>query len=361
MSGITSFKARKIIFPLTLVFFLISVFFCGAPKTVSGKEQFKMRIAHTNSPKDARHLALELYKAMIEVRTGGQIKVEIYPSGQLGNEPEAFKGVMLGTIEATSGCIDGYMPQFLKEANVLSIPYLYPSEAVWCEVFYGEFGKEFADLVLRTTGMRVLGFTTAGYAGIGNNVRPLRKPEDLKGLKIRSMPSPALMKFLSAAGGNPVPLAWAEVYGALQHKVVDGVMTSVMIWEDAGLDEVLKYGTATYQTLAFDGLMVNEKWFKGLPSDFQAILKEAALVWRQYQNGLKLKKEHEAAGRLEKKGVKMHICSREEINSFKEVTQKPIIAWVIKEKLGGDRTWVDKILKASKQAQEEVDRLWLAD
>ena len=149
-----------------------------------------------------------------------------------------------------SGAIAGYF----KPAMVLDIPYLFSSAPVAWKVLDGKFGDELAAALLDKTGMRVLAYGETGFRNFTNSKRPIKSPEDLKGLKIRVMETPLYITLVKALGAAPTPIAWTETYTSLQQGVVDGQENPVSVIIQAKFAEVQKYLTLDGHTYGADFL-----------------------------------------------------------------------------------------------------------
>ena len=216
-----------------------------------------------------------VFKNLVESGSNGDIKVDIFPDSQLGKGNEVLQQVKSGVIQLgihTTGEIASVYPLI----SVLDLPFAFPNHAVAYEVFDGPFGKKLAGDISNKTGMLCLGFgDSGGYFQITNSKRPIKAVEDLKGLKIRTMALPTHQSFISSLGGQPVAIAWPEVYTALQTGVADGQMNPMTIIEFAKLYEVQKYMTITNHLFAPQMWMVNQQFWDGL-SDSEKTLVRAS-------------------------------------------------------------------------------------
>ncbi|HVP13250.1 MAG TPA: TRAP transporter substrate-binding protein DctP, partial [Phycisphaerae bacterium] len=184
-----------------------------------------------------------VFKSLVEAGTNGGITVQTFPNGQLGKDNEVLEQVKSGVIESgifsTGGFAGGY-----PLIGVLDVPFAFPNISTTYAVFDGPFGQRLAADIKKKTGMTVLGFgDSGGFFQITNNKRPITSPADMVGLKIRTMGLDTHKAIISALGGQPTALAWAEVYTALQTGVADGQMNPVPIIAFAKFQEVQKYLT----------------------------------------------------------------------------------------------------------------------
>jgi C4-dicarboxylate-binding protein DctP len=289
------------------------------------------------------------FKRLVEARSDGRIKVEIYPNCQLGSEREMYESVIMGTTQMTwcsSAPISGWVPEMM----VLSIPYLFSGPEVAYKVLDGQFGRELSDLVIKKAGMRFLSYSHIGFRHFTNNVRPIRSPKDMKGLKIRTREDPAEMKIVQSLGASPTPIAWGELYTALQQGVVDGEENPTSMIQVSKLYEVQKYLTLDGHVFGVNPVTINEKFYQSLPQDLKLIVadsaKTAALAYRgmlEYGNAIDLED-------LSKKGMQIYSPTTAELAEFKAATQGPVKSFVA-GKIGN--AWVDKLMNAVAAADKE--------
>lgn len=290
------------------------------------------------------------FKHTVEARSGGRITVEVYPSAQLGGEREAVEGVKLGTIEMTSTA-DGPISGFVSEVLVLGIPYLFSSEPVAWKVMDGPFGAELAEEVRKKTGIRVLAYGETGFRNFTNSTRAVRGPDDMKGLKIRTMENPAHVAMVKAMGANPTPIPWPEVYTSLQTKVVDGQENPVSTIVYAKLNEVQKYLTLDGHLYSPDFIFINDKFFLSLPPDLRNVVKEAAMLGGNVGRSIQQINSLLGLETLRKAGMEIYAPSKAELQAFRKATQGPVIKFV-EEKAG--KRWVEKVQKAVAEAEASL-------
>ncbi len=312
----------------------------------------ELKVAHVN-PADVfasgKGAAGAVLKNIIESETGGGVEVKLFPASQLGGERELIEGTKIGTIQMSlvSAAISG----FYKEAQVLDIPYLFSNAPVAWKVMDGWFGKEMAEDCLKKTGMRVLAYGETGFRNFTNSKLPIKSPADMKGLKIRVMESPVYVNMVKALGAAPTPIAWPETYTALQQKVVDGQENPIATIVFAKLFEVQKYLILDNHSYGVDFFLINEKFYQGLPKETRQIVKAAAINAGLCGKGLQQTNSAIGLAQLKEKGMEIYSPNQKERAMFREAAQKPVIEYIEKQ-IG--RTWVDKLLKAVKEAEAEL-------
>ncbi len=337
----------KRIFSCFLILCVV-VLFAGA---ASAKIVIKVANAGPDVPNNRTVKAVEIFKQMVEKGTNGEIEVNAYHASKLGNEREALEGVRMGTIEMAT-LSSGPVPGFFDAAVVFDIPYLFSSAPAAWKVFDGAFGKEFSKAFLDKTGVRILSISENGYRHFTNNVREIKSPADMKGLKIRTMENPAHMQMVKALGADPTPIAFGELYMALQQKVVDGMECPVVLIHDMKFYEVQKY-------MILDGHLynpiftfMNEKFYKTKLNDKQRkIVDEAAMVLAHAHNGFSQEANIEGLSKLKAKGMEIYQPTPAELKQFRDIAQ-PAGLKFIREKAGNE--WTDKILKAADGAEKEI-------
>lgn len=289
------------------------------------------------------------FKGLVEGATGGNVIVKVFPASQLGNERELIEGTKIGTIQMSfvSGAIAG----FYKPAQVLDIPYLFASGPVAWKVMDSWFGKEMAADILKQTGMRVLAYGETGFRNFTNSNRPIKSPADMKGLKIRVMETPVYVNMVKALGAAPTPIAWSEVYTALQQKVVDGQENPVATIMQAKLYEVQKYLTLDGHSYGVDFFLINDKFYQSLPQETQQIIKTSAVTSALVGRGIQTLNSATGISELQAKGMEVYAPNRAEAAQFKTATQAPVIDYVEKQ-IG--REWIDKLFKAIKEAEADL-------
>ena len=306
-------------------------------------------------PKDVvpSYAAMLYFKNLVESQSKGQLKVQIFPSNQLGSERESLEGLKLGThqMDLTSS---GAVPVFFPEIQCLAMPYLFSSRAVAWKVFDGWFGQELAEAMAKKTGMRILGYCENGVRHFVTTKKKIETPADLKGLKIRTMENPAHMKLVKALGASPTPIAWGELYTAVQQGVVDGYELPTPLIEFVKLYQVSKYVVLDGHIYDPAFIWINEKFFQSLPDELRQIVKNAVIEANVIERAKQAYwTEVLAAGNLKKEGMILTSPSPAAREEFRKLTQ-PAVAEFIKEKIGSE--WTDKLNKAIAEAEAELKK-----
>jgi len=316
--------------------------------------QFEIKLGHGDPPDvytSRKAASSTVFKQIVESETGGAVEVKVFPAGQLGGENALAEATKLGNVQISM--LSAPFSNYCKEAQVLDIPYLFSSYLVAWKVLDGPFGKELAQECLNKTGMRVLTYAEVGFRNFTNSARPIKTPADLKNLKFRVMESPIYMALIRSFGASPIPISWNETYTALQQKVVDGHENAVSAIKFGKIYEVQKYLTLDGHTFGVSFMLMNEKFFQGLPKEYQTIVKNAALTATTVENGIDVLDVSLGIQFLKDKGMEVYAPTLKEKAAFRDVAQKPIIDYLEKQ-LG--RPWIDKVLRAAKDAEAALEK-----
>ena len=258
----------------------------GAPE--AEKKTYTLRLAHGVPETDPLHIATAEFKRILEEKTGGQIKVEIFSNSTLGDEQTLVRSLGDGSVDLT--CVASAAAQATTPSiGAVMLPYMYTtSEEAWrtLDAVLPELNKR----MIKEGNVRVLAFYEKGFRVLTNSKKPVTKLSDLQGLKIRVTPSAIPLETFKAWGIEPVPMAWAEVFTGLQQKVIDGQENPYTTIPTSRFDEVQKYVTEIHYMMWMGPLMVSEKTYQSLPEDLRKALDEAgweSAVWeRNYHAGL---------------------------------------------------------------------------
>lgn len=295
--------------------------------------------ARPDQPKQAAALA---FKEHVEKATGGTLQVQIFPAGQFGNDAVTMEGLRLGTLEMAVAH-DGAIAVVYKPIGVLGIPFLYDSHEHAWRVYDSPWLKEFSDDMIKKTGIRLLGFADNGVRHFTNSKRPVRTPDDMKGLKVRVMPSPVFQTLVSALGASPSAIPWAELPTALQQKVVDGQENGVTNILAASLYQYQKYVTLDGHVWSVHGYVINERFFQGLTAAERKAVEEGTQKAIAIHRKMTSDQDKNAKEILGKLGMEVTALSPAEIDQFRKLAQPPVKAWAEKE-IG--KQYVDSLFKA---------------
>jgi tripartite ATP-independent transporter DctP family solute receptor len=233
-----------------------------------------LKAGHSANPDEPYHVGLQEFARIVAEKTNGQVEVQIFPNNQLGNEKEMIEGLLLGTLDITVPS-NGVVTNFVPELGIFDLPFLFRDRPHMYKVMDGPVGQELNG-AMQKKGFRLLGFYEAGIRHIMTK-KPIESFEDLQGLKIRTMQVPAHVASFNAFGANATPLAYGELYGALQTGVVDGAEAANTNYNSKKFYEVAPHWATVAWTALVADLIMSEAKFQSLPKDVQAVLLEAGL------------------------------------------------------------------------------------
>ena len=246
---------------------------------------------------------------VLEKKSGGQVTIKIYPSGQLGNEREALELLQLGSLAITKVSA-AVMESFTEEYKVLGLPYIFRDKQHAFSVFDGPVGREIL-LSGEKVWLRGLGFYDAGSRSFYTKDRPITGPDDLVGMKVRVMKSNTAINMIEAMGGSPTPIPFGELYTALQSGVVDGAENNPPSLYLSGHYEVCKYYSIDEHTQVPDVMLISTLVWDELTEQEKAWVQEAADESVVRQHELWRESEEEAMTALKAAGVQINYPEKE--------------------------------------------------
>ncbi len=227
-------------------------------------------VVATDTPKGQ---AAERFKQLAEKATNGKVKVELYPNSQLYKDKEELEALQLGAVQMLAPSLAKFGPLGVKEFEAFDLPYIFPTKTALYNVTEGEIGKSLLKK-LEPKGITGLAYWDNGFKVMSAN-KPLHNPADFKGLKMRIQSSKVLDAQMRALGANPQVLAFSEVYQALQTGVVDGTENPPSNMYTQKMHEVQKHVTVSNHGYLGYAVIVNKKFWDGLPPDIRAQLEKA--------------------------------------------------------------------------------------
>ena len=289
------------------------------------------------------YAAMLAFKGAFEKSTGGEYTVELYPNGVLGDAASTMEQMLTGTITGSTPA-DGALSAFAPDIQVFTIPYLFDNPTIAYDVLDGEYGQQLFEKIANETGFRIIcSYDNGGYRNFTNSVREIRTAADMEGLNIRVQDSPVYLELVQALGASATPVAFLELYSALQTGVVDGQENSCVTTLGASLDEVQPYCTLDGHLLGLAFLVISEDWYQSLDADTQAKVDEAGREATIAARGVCRYAEALAVETMTENGVQVYTPTAEELETFK-VAQQPVIDY-LKENLS-DPALVDQLFDA---------------
>ncbi len=268
--------------------------------TALAQQPIVIKFSHVVALDTPKGLAAEYFKKLAEERTKGRVKVEVYPNSQLYKDKEELEALQIGAVQMLAPSMAKFGPMGLREFEAFDLPYLFDDYKELHRVTQGPIGQIFLKK-LDSKGIVGLAFWDNGFKVMSAN-KPLRKPEDFKGLKMRIQSSKVLDSQMRALGAIPQVMAFSEVYQALQTGVVDGTENPVSNLYTQKMNEVQKYLTVSNHGYLGYTLIANKKFWDGLPADIRTTLEGAVKDATKYANDLAQKKNDEDLESVRKTG-----------------------------------------------------------
>ncbi|WFA08652.1 TRAP transporter substrate-binding protein [Tissierella sp. Yu-01] len=287
---------KRIIAVLMSMIMMFTFTACGEDTATSNsnqtpndtEEKIVIRVGTTAEPDGHYVKGLEQFKSKVEEYTQNRVEVQIFPSAQLGNERDLVEGVGLGTLEMAISS-SGPLPNFSKDFLLFDLPFIITDREIAYEVMDGEVGQSILSS-LESSGIKGLGFWENGFRHISNDKKEILVPEDVAGMKIRTMENPIHIETFKLLKSIPTPMGWSEVFTALQQGTIDGQENPLIIFDTNKLEEAQKYISLTGHFYSPAVTMINKATFDNYPEDIQeAILraeKEAKEWEREYSQSL---------------------------------------------------------------------------
>lgn len=301
----------------TLVIALVMLIALGASSAMAGPKVIKL--AHPNVPQHPMGQAFEKFKTLVEERTNGEFRVDIYDSSKFGNFDSVVQGLQFNMLQMGSASTPNLAP-FSDEFLIFDLPFFFPDYAAADKITDGPIGMNAAK-ALEKSGIIGLGYIEIGFRNLWNNKRTVKTLADAKGLKIRSTPSKAHIATLKDLGMNPTPISWGEVYTALQQKTVDGIDIDLNLAWHNNFPEVTNNLTIVNSLYSPHLVMMSKKFLDSLSDTNKVIVLEAFEEAKLYERKLIRDGEKEIMEKLAAKGVTVYTLTPEERARWAEATK----------------------------------------
>lgn len=243
-----------------------------------------LKLAHGLAPSHSVHQGMAYMAELVEEKSDGKMRIDIYPSEQLGSERENLELLQIGSLAITKVSA-AIMESFAPSYRVLNLPYIFKSKEHTQRVLDSDIGSD-----ILSDGeefwLRGLAFYDSGSRSFYTKDKPINHPDDLRGLKIRVMPSPSAVNMIRAMGGSPTPISWGELYTALQGGVVDGAENNPPSFYLSHHFEVCRYYSLNEHSSIPDVLLISTKIWETLTEEEQGWVQEAATESVEYQRQL---------------------------------------------------------------------------
>ena len=252
---------------------LVAVLAAAASFNACAQSAIVIKFSHVVAPDTPKGQAAERFKLLAERLTKGRVKVEVYPNSQLYKDKEELEALQLGAVQMLAPSLAKFGPLGVKEFEAFDLPYIFPSKAALYKVTEGPIGRSLLQK-LEPKGITGLAYWDNGFKVMSAN-KPLRTPADFRGLKMRIQSSRVLDAQMRALGASPQALAFSEVYAALHDGVVDGTENTPSNLYTQKMHEVQKHLTLSNHGYLGYAVIVNRKFWAGLPADIRSQLAQA--------------------------------------------------------------------------------------
>ncbi len=314
----------------TFAFLALAVL--GYASTASAQTPIVIKFSHVVAADTAKGKAAEYFKKLAEERTRGAVRVEVYHNSILYKDKEELEMLQLGSVQMLAPTPGKFGPMGLREFEVLDLPYLFDNLEEEHKVTQGPIGQQLL-AKLESKGIHGFAFWDNGFKEMTSN-RPLRRPEDFRGLKMRIQSSKVIEAQMRAVGAMPQVMAFSEIYMALQSGVVDGQENPTNVIYPSKLNEVQKYLTVSDHGYHGYVVITNAKFWAGLPPDIRATLEGAMKDTTAYFNAAS-KKENEDG-----------------LEAIRKTGKTQIITLTPEEK----RAWKKAMIKVHEEAGEKIGK-----
>jgi TRAP-type transport system periplasmic protein len=291
---------------------------CLAPSAFAAK--FNLKLGHAVNTTDGQHAAAVKLAELVKERTKGDVEITIYPANQLGNDAAMINGVRGGTIDIVSSGASNYNG-IVANTAAMELPFVFRSAQHAYTVLDGPIGSGVLN-ELSPHGLKGLAYWENGWRAFTNNKRPIRTPEDVKGLKIRSTGNPYHIQAFKLLGMNPSPMAIAELYTALETGTFDAQEHPINVTWSSKFYEVQKHLTVSNHVYSPLILVMNKAKFDSLPADHQKIVVDAARDAAKYQRELNAANAGKVVAELKKSG--MQVVETVDMAPFQKIVSEPI-------------------------------------
>jgi C4-dicarboxylate-binding protein DctP len=299
----------------------------GMPAIVGAQAPIIIKYSHVvanDTPKGKGSLR---FKELAEKYSNGAIKVEIYPNSQLYKDKEEIEALQLGAVQMLAPSTAKFAPLGAKEFEGLDLPNAFVNDAAYARVIKGEVGK-FLFSKLEAKGLTGLAFWDNGFHMMSAN-KPLLKPSDIEGLKIRISGSKIADQYFRKMGALPQIMAFSEVYQALQTGVVDGCENTASNYLTQKFHEVQKHITVGEHAHLQYAVIVNSKFWAGLPADARATLNKAMEEATDYTNSIAIQENTDALAEIKKSGKsEIHVLTADQRKLW-QTAMAPTWDWAV--------------------------------
>lgn len=286
-----------------------------------------IKFALSQNPGEPQVRAAVIFKRIVEQETAGRVRVDLYPNNQLGNQRDVIEGIQLGTVEMSN--VASVLAAFVKEVNLFELPFLFDNRKHFHAVLDSEIGEGLQPFLARR-GFHLLGYFDAGVRHIMTTDRPIDGLADLQGLKIRTMENPLHLATFKALGANPLPMAYGELYTALEQGVIDGAEAANTNYLSKRFYEPARNWAQVGWIHLVEYVVMSRVFYDRLPEDFRRIVDKAAAEMIARERQWYYEADSAALEELAAAGVQITHPDR---TPFRQAARQVYIEWA--ERVGG--------------------------
>lgn len=298
--------------------------------TVEDHGSVTLRMGLGLAESSPQYISSQYFADILNQRTEGRINVNIFPNSQLGDDVQMMEMLQTGTLDMTypsSSPATGYV----EELAVFDLPFLLPTREAAIEAMRSDAAQDMLD-AFDGTGLKALAFSENGFRQLSNSVREVTSPEDVagmdvRGLSIRTMENPVHLAIWEALGANPTPMAFGELFSAMEQGVVDGQENPWSTILTSNFYEVQDYGSETRHVYTPFIKMISERTWDELAPEYQELVQEAALQAADYEIQLSSEYDDWAREQLEERGMQITRLDEQQIAAFQEAVQPVYDEW----------------------------------
>jgi len=291
---------RRHLFALSAL--VAATFALGAPtQALAQKTILKFGWTTADSPTDPYTVGAKAFQKAVEANSKGSIEVQLYPNRQLGEEKQVMEAVRFGTVDMTI-MTNAVIAQIEPAYQVNDLPFLYSSEEQARKALDGKLGNDLSALLAKKN-MLVLGYMEGGFRQMINNKKPVGVPADVTGVKYRVMQNPMYIDMFTSLGGAAVPMAWGEVFTAVQQGTIDGLEIPVAVIDSSKMYEVTKFLSMTNHTYSAIVLLISKRTMDKLTPEQKTAVLEAGKTATAEQRAAALVNEKALLASLAQKGM----------------------------------------------------------
>lgn len=314
---------KKVLSVLLVLLVSLSVFAGGgkekavadADDQFAGLGNYVMMIGHSQPADNPRSISLEKFVQDVEERTNGHVTVQVFGNGQLGTEKEMLEQVIIGTLQGMRGGQFDFTPRLL----MFTLPFLAQTREQVTALLHSDLAVRLSEEAGKENGVVIINLCDAGgFRQFSNNKHPITKPEDFKGLKMRTAGMTTIDKTLTAFGATITPVPYSDLYMALRTGVADGQENPWTNVSSMKFYEVQKYFTEVNYQFHPDPFYVNEAWWNSLPEEFQTIIRECASEMGTYNDQLVDELQSSARQTVVDAGGDIYVPTADELQAFKD-------------------------------------------